>query len=106
MPLSMSRLILYVRDVARLKSFYQTHFDLAVVEEIENEWVVFNAGGVELALCTWSANLIAISRDDPMRSRTRRSSSWCPPDCRNFVSGSLRPACRCATSSASQDSRC
>jgi predicted enzyme related to lactoylglutathione lyase len=50
MPLFMSKLILYVRDVARLKSFYQTHFDLAVVEEIENEWVVFNAGGVELAL--------------------------------------------------------
>ena len=50
MPLCMSRLILYVRDVARLKSFYQTHLDPAVIEEIENEWVVFDAGGVELAL--------------------------------------------------------
>jgi len=64
MPLSMSRLILYVRDVARLKSFYQTHFDLAVVEEIENEWVVFNAGGVELAL-----HLVGKPyRDQPRRS--------------------------------------
>ena len=64
MPLSMSRLILYVRDVALLKSFYQTHFDLAVVEEIENEWVVFNAGGVELAL-----HLVGKPyRDQPRRS--------------------------------------
>jgi predicted enzyme related to lactoylglutathione lyase len=60
----MSRLILYVRDVALLKSFYQTHFDLAVVEEIENEWVVFNAGGVELAL-----HLVGKPyRDQPRRS--------------------------------------
>ena len=30
MSVSMTRLMLYVRDVALLKSFYQTHFDLAV----------------------------------------------------------------------------
>ena len=64
MPLCMSRLIFYVRDVAQLKSFYQTHFDLAVVEEIENEWVVFNAGGVELAL-----HLVG----KPYRDKPRRS---------------------------------
>ncbi|MET3493965.1 putative enzyme related to lactoylglutathione lyase [Variovorax boronicumulans] len=47
----MTRLILYVRDVALLKNFYQEHFGLSVItEEIENEWVVFDAGGVELAL--------------------------------------------------------
>jgi catechol-2,3-dioxygenase len=50
MSVSMSRLILYVNDVALLKSFYHRHFGLAVVEEIENEWVVMDAGGVELAL--------------------------------------------------------
>lgn len=50
MPFHLSRLILYVHDVALLKSFYQTHFALTVSEEIENEWVVLNAGAVELAL--------------------------------------------------------
>ncbi|MFM0313267.1 VOC family protein [Paraburkholderia nemoris] len=50
MSVSMTRLILYVRDVALLKSFYQTHFDLAVTEEIEGEWVVLKAGEVEIAL--------------------------------------------------------
>jgi predicted enzyme related to lactoylglutathione lyase len=50
MSVSMTRLILYVRDVALLKSFYQTHFDLAVTEEIEGEWVVLKAGEIEIAL--------------------------------------------------------
>jgi len=50
MSLSMSRLILYVHDVERLKLFYQAHFDLTVVEEIAQEWVVLKAGAVELAL--------------------------------------------------------
>ena len=47
---SLTRLILYVNDVSLLKVFYEAHFGLAVVEEIENEWVVFDAGTVELAL--------------------------------------------------------
>lgn len=50
MPLHLSRLILYVHDVALLKSFYQTHFALPVSEEIEHEWVVLQAGAVEIAL--------------------------------------------------------
>jgi predicted enzyme related to lactoylglutathione lyase len=50
MSFSMTRLILYVRDVALLKSFYQQHFDLPVTEEIAGEWVVLNAGGMEIAL--------------------------------------------------------
>ena len=50
MPTCVTRLILYVRDVGLLKSFYQTHFDLAVVEEIQGEWVVLRAGALELAL--------------------------------------------------------
>jgi hypothetical protein len=37
MPVSMSRLILYVHDVELLKSFYQTHFRFHVTEEIEGE---------------------------------------------------------------------
>ncbi|MFM0016488.1 VOC family protein [Paraburkholderia sediminicola] len=50
MSVSMTRLILYVRDAALLKSFYQTHFDLAVTEDTEGEWVVLKAGEVEIAL--------------------------------------------------------
>ena len=33
-----------------LKAFYQRYFDLPVIEEIENEWVVLGAGAIELAL--------------------------------------------------------
>ena len=50
MVISMSRLILYVHDVAALKSFYEAHFVLPIVEEIPGEWVVFKAGAIELAL--------------------------------------------------------
>ena len=32
MPLPMTRIILYVHDVALLKAFYQRHFALPVVE--------------------------------------------------------------------------
>jgi len=46
----MTRVILYAQDVASLKSFYQRYFDLPVIEEIENEWVVLGAGTLELAL--------------------------------------------------------
>jgi catechol 2,3-dioxygenase-like lactoylglutathione lyase family enzyme len=45
----LSRLILYVRDVTLLRTFYQTHFGFPAVEEIEGEWAVLDAGGVELA---------------------------------------------------------
>lgn len=50
MQLVMSRVIIYVRDVSRLKNFYQTHLALEASEEIEDEWAVLKAGPVELAL--------------------------------------------------------
>ncbi|MDR0241604.1 MAG: VOC family protein [Burkholderia sp.] len=50
MPLPMTRIILYVQDVARLKAFYQRHFELPAIEEIDGEWVVLDAGAIELAL--------------------------------------------------------
>ncbi len=50
MVISMSRLILYVHDVEALKSFYEVHFALPIVEEIPGKWVVLNAGAIELAL--------------------------------------------------------
>nr|WP_241021365.1 VOC family protein [Burkholderia sp. Ac-20344] len=46
----MTRIILYVQDVALLKAFYQQYFDLPVIEDIENEWVVLGAGAIALAL--------------------------------------------------------
>lgn len=49
-PIQMSQLMLYVRDVSLLKHFYQTHFGFVLKEEIEHEWVVLDAGGVEIAL--------------------------------------------------------
>ncbi len=50
MRISMTRIILYVRDVALLKSFYQTHFGFRLIEEISGEWAVLLAGQFELAL--------------------------------------------------------
>ncbi|MBA1363585.1 VOC family protein [Burkholderia gladioli] len=50
MPIPMTRLILYTQDVRQLKCFYQTYFALPLREEIEGEWVVLDAGGIELAL--------------------------------------------------------
>ncbi|KUF21000.1 VOC family protein [Xanthomonas phaseoli] len=50
MSIALVRLILYVHDVAAIKAFYQTHFALAVTEEIADAWVVLAAGGIELAL--------------------------------------------------------
>ena len=50
MPLPMTRIILYVQDVALLKAFYRQYFDLPVVEEIDDEWAVLDAGAIELAL--------------------------------------------------------
>ena len=50
MQIAMTRILLYVRDVACLKSFYQTHFGFRLIEEIDNEWAVLAAGQVEIAL--------------------------------------------------------
>lgn len=50
MSIPLVRLIIYVRDIATVKAFYLDHFELPVVEKIDGEWVVFQAGGIELAL--------------------------------------------------------
>jgi predicted enzyme related to lactoylglutathione lyase len=47
---SLDRIILYVQDVGRLTKFYKQVFELPVIEEIKEEWVVFRAGACELAL--------------------------------------------------------
>ncbi|CAM2159098.1 Lactoylglutathione lyase (plasmid) [Pararobbsia alpina] len=66
MPVLMFRLILYVRDVGLLKSFYQTHFEFLVTEEIENEWAVMKAGEIEIALHRVGARY----RELPKRTNT------------------------------------
>ena len=50
MPVPLVRLIIYVQDVAKIKAFYADNFDLPVIEEIKDEWVVFKAGAIEFAL--------------------------------------------------------
>lgn len=50
MQICMNRIILYVRDVIRLKELYETHFGFRVIEEIAGEWAVLQAGQMELAL--------------------------------------------------------
>lgn len=50
MPLPMTRLILYVRNVPRLSAFYRLHFDLPLVEAIGDDWAVLKAGAIEIAL--------------------------------------------------------
>jgi catechol-2,3-dioxygenase len=47
---SLDRVILYVQDVERLKNFYKEIFEFPIIEEIKDEWVVFDVGACELAL--------------------------------------------------------
>ena len=79
MRISMTRLILYVRDVARLKAFYETNFGFRVVEEIDCEWAVLMAGQVELALHLAGQPFRALSPAPvhPMPSSSSRSIQDC-----------------------------
>jgi len=49
MEILLNRIILFARDVNRLKLFYQEHFNFNLIEEIKNEWVVLKAGQIEIA---------------------------------------------------------
>lgn len=72
MSIPLVRLIIYVRDVATIKAFYRTYFELPVVEEIGGEWVVFQAGGIELALHLMGARYrdTAASPRSPMQDES------------------------------------
>ncbi len=50
MRLSLNRIILYVRNVSTLATFYRDTLELSVIEEFKEEWVVLQAGHCELAL--------------------------------------------------------
>ncbi len=45
----LSRIIIFGKDINGLKNFYQSNFNLSVIEEIEGEWVVLDAGSIEIA---------------------------------------------------------
>jgi predicted enzyme related to lactoylglutathione lyase len=47
---SLGRIILYGHLIDKLKSFYVDNFNFSVVEEIRDQWIILNAGHVELAL--------------------------------------------------------
>ena len=49
MTTRLTRVILFCNDVEKLKQFYQQHFTFTIAEEIKNEWVVLNAGPIEIA---------------------------------------------------------
>jgi len=50
MNLKFNSLIIFVRDVDQLKSFYTGIFNLQVIEEIKSEWLLLNAGSCNIAL--------------------------------------------------------
>jgi len=47
--MKLSRVILFGNDISALKVFYQSTLNFSLIEEIENEWLVFNAGVIEIA---------------------------------------------------------
>jgi predicted enzyme related to lactoylglutathione lyase len=51
-PIPVSRIILYVRDIAKVAAFYQTHFGLKPLPGDETGWLELDAprGGCRIAL--------------------------------------------------------
>lgn len=49
MNVQLSTIILYVKNVQLLKNFYVENFNLKVIEE-DTEWVLLDAGGVDIGL--------------------------------------------------------
>jgi hypothetical protein len=47
---SLGRIILFGYAVDQLKSFYVDHFGFSIVEEVMDQWIVLQAGQIELAL--------------------------------------------------------
>lgn len=46
----LGRIIIFGYLVDKLKSFYVDNFGFSVVEEIKDQWIVLNAGPVEIAI--------------------------------------------------------
>jgi hypothetical protein len=50
MEITLYRIMLFGLHIEKLKQFYMDCFGFLLVEEIQNEWVVLQAGPMELAL--------------------------------------------------------
>jgi len=50
MEASLYRIIIFGKDISKLKKFYCGHFGLLVTEETGDEWAVLKAGQMEIAL--------------------------------------------------------
>lgn len=48
--INFSTLIIFVRDVNKLKTFYAEILELEIMEEIPGEWLVLKAGNCQIAL--------------------------------------------------------
>ncbi|MDX2247334.1 MAG: VOC family protein [Bacteroidia bacterium] len=47
---SLGRIIIFGHLVDKLKSFYVDNFDFSLAEEIKDQWIVLNAGQIEIAI--------------------------------------------------------
>lgn len=47
---SLERIIIFGHCVDTLKSFYVDNFHFSLIEEIKDQWIVLNAGPIEIAL--------------------------------------------------------
>jgi catechol-2,3-dioxygenase len=50
MEISLTRIILFGQNIEKLKNFYIDIFNFSVIEETSHQWVVLNAGSIEIAL--------------------------------------------------------
>ncbi|MBX9784528.1 MAG: hypothetical protein K2X48_17810 [Chitinophagaceae bacterium] len=50
MKLSLDSVIIYTFDVNLLRDFYVNHFNLSILEEIKDEWVLLRAGHCSIGL--------------------------------------------------------
>ncbi len=50
MKLKIEKIIIFVRDVDRLKAFYVDILNLALIEEVKSEWVLLKAGHCQVGL--------------------------------------------------------
>ena len=50
MEISLKRIILFGKEIDKLKNFYLGNFGFSLLEEIRDQWVLLKAGQIEIAL--------------------------------------------------------
>lgn len=71
MSLSITMIILFVKDINKLKNFYTESFQLATVEETPGQWVVLQAGSCQLGLHQIPAGYLEAANDSNCESNTK-----------------------------------